>query len=166
MNNIRSEEWFTKVFDRHYDHLRNYLYYLSGDISWADDAVQDVFMVVWEKRDQMREETLRPFIFKVGRNFFLKQKRRESVHLKFDKTLNDPSSELSPEEDMEAREFDDKLQRTISGLPEKCRAVFLMSRLEEKTNKQIAESLNVTLKAVEKQITKALKIIRGKMDNG
>jgi RNA polymerase sigma-70 factor (family 1) len=165
MNSIRSEEWFTKVFDRHYDHLRNYLYYLSGDISWADDAVQDVFMVVWEKRDQLREETLRPFIFKVGRNLFLKQKRRESVHLKFDKTLDDESAELSPEEDLEAREFDDKLQRTISGLPEKCRAVFLMSRLEEKSNKQIAESLNVTLKAVEKQITKALKIIRGKIDN-
>ncbi len=166
MNSIRSEEWFTKVFDRHYDHLRNYLYYLSGDISWADDAVQDVFMVVWEKRDQLREETLRPFIFKVGRNLFLKQKRRESVHLKFDKTLDDESAELSPEEDLEAREFDDKLQRTISGLPEKCRAVFLMSRLEEKSNKQIAESLNVTLKAVEKQITKALKIIRGKIGNG
>ncbi len=166
MNSIRSEEWFTKVFDRHYDHLRNYLYYLSGDISWVDDAIQDVFMVVWEKRDQMREETLRPYIFKVGRNFFLKQKRHAAVHLKFDKTLDEDSAGLSPEEDMEAREFDDKLQRTISGLPEKCRAVFLMSRLEEKSNKQIAESLNVTLKAVEKQITKALKIIRGKIDNG
>jgi RNA polymerase sigma-70 factor (family 1) len=160
MNISRSEDWFRKVFDRHYDQLRNYLFYLSGDIAWADDAVQEVFMVVWEKRDSLREDTLQAFLFKVGRNYFLKQKRREAIRLRFDKEQQEDSPSRSPEEELEATEFDQKVQSAISGLPEKCRTVFLMSRMDEMSNKQIAESLDVSLKAVEKHITKALKLIR------
>lgn len=160
---VRSEEWFTRIFDKHYDPLRNYLYYLSGDISWTDDTVQDVFMLLWEKRNEIQEDTLQPFLFKIGQNLFLKSKRREMVHLKFEKSAAESTLALSPEEEMVAQEFDRQLQQAISELPEKCRVVFLMSRLDEMNQKQIADSLDVSLKAVEKQITKALKYIRGKL---
>lgn len=42
--------WFQKVFDDHYDYIRNYLYYLSGDMDLSDDLVQDVFLKLWEER--------------------------------------------------------------------------------------------------------------------
>jgi RNA polymerase sigma-70 factor (family 1) len=164
MQKVRSEDWFKEVFDRFYDHLRNYLYYLSGDIEWADDALQEVFMVVWEKRNNVQDETLQSFLFTVGRNLFLKHNRRKAVHLKFEKLNQEENLTQSAEEDVLDREFDRHLQSAISDLPEKCRTVFLMSKMDGMTNQQIADSLHVSVKAIEKQITKAFKILRDKLN--
>lgn len=164
MQKIRSEDWFKEVFNRYYDHLRNYLYYLSGDIEWADDALQDVFMVVWEKRNNVKEDTLQSFLFTIGRNIFLKHNRRKAVHLKFEKQNQEVNHTKSPEDEILDKEFDRHLQEAISGLPEKCRTVFLMSKKDGMTNQQIADNLRVSVKAVEKQITKAFKILRDKLN--
>jgi RNA polymerase sigma-70 factor (family 1) len=165
MQKIRSEEWFKNVFERYYDQLRNYLYYLSGDIAWADDALQDVFMVVWERRNSLKEETLHSFLFTVGRNIFLKHNRRKAVQLKFEKLNQEVILAQSPEDEILDKEFDKQLQTAISDLPEKCRTVFLMSKIDMMTNQQIADSLKVSVKAVEKQITKAFKILRDKINS-
>lgn len=148
------------IFDRHYDPLRNYLYYLSGDIHWSDDAVQDLFMLVWERKDMLKEDTIGPYLFRVAKNLFLKLKRHGTVHLKFEKSLPDGEQSVQAGESLEEEEFDRLLQEGISRLPEKCRTVFLMSRLDEMSNRQIADNLDVSVKAVEKQITKALKLLR------
>lgn len=157
---MRTEEWFKKIFDRYYDPVRNYLYYLSGDIHWSDDAVQDLFMLVWERKDDLKEETIGPYMFKSAKNLFLKLKRHGTVHLKFEKSVPEGEQAVQSDEPLEKEEFDRLLQEGISRLPEKCRTVFLMSRLDEMSNRQIADNLNVTVKAVEKQITKALKLLR------
>ena len=65
---------------------------------------------------------------------------------------------------LERSEFDLQLQSALSALPEKCRSVFLMSRTDELSNRQIAEGLGISVKAVEKQITRALKILRQKLE--
>ena len=161
---MRSEEWFRKIFDRHYDQVRNYLYYLSGDIYWTDDALQDVFLSVWENRHRMEESTLLPYMLKAARNLFLKRKRHEAVHLKFEKQVPEMETGLSPDELISSEEVDRKLQAGISVLPETCRTVFLMSRMDELTNRQIAENLRISIKAVEKHITRALRILREKLD--
>jgi RNA polymerase sigma-70 factor (family 1) len=165
MTGTHSEIWFKEVFDLHYEHLRNYLYYLSGDISWSEDAVQEVFLILWEKRQTISDATLVPFIFTIGRNLFLKQKRHDEVKLKFLKMHPEPENDNPASLKMENDEFDRQLQLALSELPAKCRSVFLMSRMDEMKNKQIAEELGISLKAVEKQITKALKILREKLEN-
>ena len=162
---IHSEIWFKEVFDRHYEHLRNYLYYLSGDIFWSEDAVQEVFLILWEKRQSVSDPTLVSFLFTVSRNLFLKLKRHDEVRLKFFKMRPETETEISASTDMETAEFDLQLQMALSELPGKCRSVFLMSRMDEMNNRQIAEVLGVSVKAVEKQITKALKFLRGKLSN-
>ncbi len=164
MEIIRSKTWFTKVFDSHYEHLRNYLYYLSGDIQWSEDAVQEVFLALWEKRNSVNEETIQPFLFTMARNVFLKQKRHEAVHLKFIKKYQAGEETAGDSVSVEADEFDRALQIAISQLPEKCRIVFLMSRMDGINNPMIAADLKVSVKAVEKQITKALKILRSKLE--
>jgi len=162
---IRSEGWFRKVFDESYDHLRNYLYYLSGDIYWVDDTIQEVFMTLWTKRFSVREETLLPWLYTIGRNLFLKQKRHEAVRLKFEKRF--PAEEPWGEDPglAEQEEFDARLLSAISSMPEKCRTVFLMSRMDEMSNGEIASRLGVSVKAVEKHITKALRILRQKLED-
>lgn len=165
MKGIKSEEWFRKVFSTTYDPLRNYLFYLSGDIHWADDAIQELFLKLWEKRDSLREETLVPWLYASGRNLFLKWKRHDAVHLRFAKTTGKEEPWEDGSSIAEREEFDVRLQSLISGMPERCRTIFLMSRMDEMTNPEIASRLGVTVKAVEKQMTKALKILRLKLED-
>jgi RNA polymerase sigma-70 factor (ECF subfamily) len=163
METGHTQKWFTEVFDNHYEHLRNYLYYLSGDIKWSEDAVQEVFLVLWEKRGSVIDRTVLPFLFTIARNNFLKKKRHDTVHLQFirKQDLVEPAGEdIAPEN----TEFEIALHNAISSLPEKCRIVFLMSRMDGLTNSLIAHDLKVSVKSVEKQITKALKILRLKLE--
>jgi RNA polymerase sigma-70 factor (ECF subfamily) len=155
-----TEKWFKDVFDKNYEYIRNYLYYLSGDIKQAEDLTQDVFLRLWEKRDNVKNDTVRSFLFTIARNSFLKSFRRKKYDLTFKSTIFEQVENESPEYLMELREFDRKLQKTISGLPEKCRVIYLMNRMDEMTYVQIAESLQVSLKTVEKQMSKALAIFR------
>jgi len=159
----KSKKWFQEVFDKNYEYIRNYLYYLSADIKLSEDLVQDVFLKLWEKRDSVRNETVRPFLFKLAKNAYLKNVRTKKSDLKFRTTYLKQVENESPEYILELKEFDKKVQQTIAGLPEKCRAMYLMSRIDNMTYNEIAESLNISVKAVEKQISKALAIFRKKL---
>ncbi len=156
----RNREWFTGVFNQYYDYIRNYLYYLSGDMQWSEDLVQDVFLQVWEKRFDIREETIKPFLYVVARNFFLKDARKKKYALEFISTQDNFTDYESPEYKLEMDEFHRKLQKAIAGLPEKCRSIYLMNRIDKLTYKQIAVNLSVSEKAIEKQMSKALDLLR------
>jgi RNA polymerase sigma-70 factor (ECF subfamily) len=159
----KSKKWFQEVFDKNYEYIRNYLYYLSGDIKLTEDLTQDVFLILWEKRDTIRNETVRPFLFKMARNAFLRSIRTKKYDLKFKSTYLEQVENESPEYIMEFKEFDKKVQQTIAGLPERCRIIYLMSRIDDLTYPQIADSLNISVKAVEKQVSKALAVFRKKL---
>jgi RNA polymerase sigma-70 factor (family 1) len=160
------KEWFKGVFDDNYDYVRNYLYYLSGDIALSEDLVQDVFLQLWEKLDEVRIETVRSLLFIIARNSFLKARRRQKYDLKFRSTYFENVENKSPEYLMELEEFDKKLQAVISKMPEKCRLVFLLNRIDDMTYREIAKSLGITVKAVEKNMSRALSIIKKELGTG
>jgi len=158
-----TESWFKGVFDENYEYIRNYLFYLSGDIKLAEDLVQDVFLRLWEKRSSVKNESVRAFLFTIARNDFLKNRRQHKYDLKFRSTYFEQIENKSPEYLLELKEFDQKLQKTIAGMPEKCRVIYLMSRIDEMTYAEIAGSLKVSVKAVEKQMSKALRILQNEL---
>jgi RNA polymerase sigma-70 factor (ECF subfamily) len=158
-----NKKWFRNIFNENYEYIRNYLYYLSGDMALSEDLVQDVFLQLWEKKDSIKNETVRAFLFTVAKNNFLKNRRRASYDLKFQASLFENTENKSPEYMLEMKEFDEKLQRILSGLPEKSRTVFLMHRIDGMTYKEIAKNLQVSVKAVEKQMSKALSVLNDKL---
>lgn len=158
-----TESWFKDVFNENYEYIRNYLFYLSGDIKLSEDLVQDVFLRLWEKRNSVKNESVRAFLFTIARNDFLKNRRQNKYDLKFRSTYFEQIENKSPEYLLELKEFDQKLQKTIAGMPEKCRVVYLMHRIDELTYAEIAGSLKVSVKAVEKQMSKALHILQNEL---
>lgn len=75
---------------------------------------------------------------------------------------HDKESTLTADLNIKQKETDDKLQTILEVLPPKCRQVFVMSRIDKLKNKEIASLLDISIKTVENQMTKALKIIKEK----
>lgn len=156
----KNTDWFKSIFNEHYESIRNYLFYLSGDIDIAEDIVQDVFMKIWEKRDSINDDTVKPLLYRIARNLYFNLHKRNALDLKFISSKEDDAENESPEFVLEMKEFDAKLQKAISDLPEHCRTIFLLSRIDELKYQEIADRFNISIKAVEKQISKALKLLR------
>lgn len=165
MHRLEEEkDWFEEIFDKNYEFIRNYLYYLSGDIELAEDLSQDTFLQLWQERKNIRHETLRQFLFKIARNLFLKHYRRKKISLNFVNSLPPGADTESPEFLMELKEYSVKIQQILSELPEKTRTIFLMSRIDSISYAEIALNLDISIKSVEKHMTKALKILKLKVD--
>jgi len=157
---LKGTEWFKEIFDGHYDYIRNYLFYLSGDIGLAEDISQDVFLKLWENKEKVNDATVKPLLFKIAKNMFLNSHKRKVLDLKFVNNRPENIENESPQYLMELKEFDVRLQRAISNLPDQCRTFFLMNRIDDLKYQEIANNFGISVKAVEKQISKALKLLR------
>ena len=158
------EKEFKAIFDEYYQVIRNFIFYKTGDIDKAEDIVQDVFLKIWEKRDTIIKETVKSLLYKITGNLLKNTFLHKKVELNFAVNLKKDVLSESPEFEMEMKEFDDKLQSAISGLSEKNRIVFLMNRIDGMTYNSIAESLSISVKAVEKRMNKALTFLRKKIE--
>lgn len=164
VSTTKNTDWFKSIFNEHYEFIRNYIYYLSSDIDIAEDLVQDVFMKIWEKRDEINDETIKPLLYRIARNLYFNLHKRNAVDLKFVNSASKENENESPEYLLEMKEFDEKLQKAISNLPEYCRTIFLLSRIDELKYQEIADRFKISIKAVEKQISKALRLLREEIE--
>lgn len=155
---------FEQLFDAYCDELRHYIYYKSGDSEIAEDIVQDAFLKIWEVRDTVRTETARALLYTIANNQYANKYKRQKLKLKFEQTLVEDRVFESPEFELEVKEFDQKLQKVLAGLNEKNRTVFLMNRIDQMTYSEIADSLNLSVKAVEKRMKKALEYLHQEID--
>jgi RNA polymerase sigma-70 factor (ECF subfamily) len=156
---------FEQLFDAYYDELQHFIYFKSGDAEVAEDLVQDAFLKVWEIRSTVRVETARALLYTIAANLYANRYKRQKLHLKLQQTMVEDRTYESPEFEMEVKEFDRKLQNVLSELSEKSRTVFLMNRIDQMTYNEIAKNLNLSVKAVEKRMKKALEFIRHNIEH-
>ncbi len=147
---------FVEVFHSNYAPVKNYVYYKTGDMEVAEDIVQDVFLKVWEKKDDIRVESVKPLLYTIAGNLCKNRFEHNRVVLDFVKGFNPGPDSASPEYEMEVKEFSQKLERAIGDLKEKERVVFLMNRIDGLTYNEIASNLGLSVKAIEKRMKKAL----------
>lgn len=160
-SSVCEEKVFDQVFETQGERLRNFLYYKCGDLELAEDFTQECFVKLWNNCAKVPLEKAKSFLFTIGNNLFLNHVKHKKVVLKFQQR-QDPSdrSHESPEFLMEEQEFKERLEAAISALTENQRVVFLMNRIDKKTYKEIAETLGISQKAVEKRMSKALQSLR------
>ena len=159
-----SQQDFDQIFNNWYEPVRNYIYYKSGDIQLSEDIAQDTFMKIWEKRENIVLLTVQNLAFKIAGNLFLNRMNHQKVTFGFVSEFQSGNNSESPEFELEMKEFDAKLQKALADLDEKKRTVFLMNRVDELTYSQISGMLGITVKAVEKRMSKTLEILRQKID--
>ncbi len=164
----RNPELFDDLFKQYSKPL---FYYAAKfvDDEVARDIVQDVFVKLWDDQNLTIRHSLNALLFTMIRNSCLQQIEKQKVRNKYFESaklkLQEEELRFYMEEktSLIEQELENKLNEVLGDLPDRCRQIFVMSRFENKKNKEIAEELNISVKAVEKQITKALATIRTEM---
>ncbi|WP_313779588.1 RNA polymerase sigma factor [Flagellimonas onchidii] len=162
---VCDEEVYKVIFDKHSKVVRNFIYYKCGDMDQAEDIVQDAFIKLWKNCQKVTFKKARSFVLKVAQNAFYNETAHKKVVLKYNASQSFASKVdgQSPEYLLEEKEFMHKLQKSIAELPEKQREVFLLSRKDKKTYREIAEIIGLSQKAVERRMHLALLELRKKI---
>ena len=152
---------FSNFFRLNVKTLRNYLYFKFGNEEQANDVAQEAFIKVWENCSNIPQEKAKSYLYTVANNITLNQIAHKKVILNYSRNnVNSDETNLSPEFLIEEEQFKIKLEKAISNLTEAQRIAFLLNRIEGKKYKEIAEMLNISVKAVEKRIHGALVSLR------
>ena len=156
------EKAYIYLIDTYHHKLCVYANSLIKNIYKAEDIVQNVFAKTWEQRSQLKSNySIKSFLYKLVYNEFIDQYRKHQSIYVLEKKHFDALNVIVLEDDSES--FDRVLRvvkKEIENLPPKCKEVFILSKQEGLTNIEIAEHLNISIKTVEAQITKAFSILR------
>lgn len=154
---------FTAMYNRYWDRLLFIAGIKFRDLAVAEEIVQDVFLDLWKRREELEITTgLEPYLavsvkYKV---INAQAKLKRAMEYRQYAVHHNPLHDNDTEEWLRFRELKHKLSRLVSALPEKCRITYQLSREEGLSQNEIAARLNVSKKAVEANLSRALKSLR------
>ena len=123
-------------------------------------------MKIWEKNLEYNENQIKGLLYKISKELWISQYRKLDSARKFELNLTYEDERTTPEDLLEYDELRVKYEEVLSILPENQREVFLMSRMEDLTYKEIADRLDIGVKAIEKRMSLALRTLRKELKYG
>jgi RNA polymerase sigma-70 factor (ECF subfamily) len=157
------------LFAIYFPRLNDFACKVVRDDVISQDIVQEVFVKIWEKRAEIEPINLEAFLFRLVRN-------RCIDYIKHLKVINNRMQEIQISSKYEElyridfvgdepyvlieQELKQKIEKTIDSLPERCREVFILSRMNGLKNKEIAEKLDINIKNVERHLSRAMQSFR------
>lgn len=150
------------LFKKFYSHICYAVYRIIPDSAISEDIAQEVFMEVWRKRETIEiKSSVKAYLKRAGVNKALNHIRARKIRFDNDDELEMERISIADHSgDVELLDLQMIIDKAIDSLPERCRIVFSLSRFEELSYKEIAAKLDISVKTVENQIGKALKIMR------
>ncbi len=160
-NNL-DNKLFEQLFKEYFVPLTNFAKSYVKDEDTAKELAQDAFINLWQKKEEIdRDKSIKSYLFTSVRNRSLnyirdnKKYKSEFLDIELEK-----SNDFFDGDILTTQELQERISKSIGSLPAKCRRVFEMSRLEGLKYKEIAEELGISIKTVENQMGKALKVLR------
>jgi RNA polymerase sigma-70 factor (ECF subfamily) len=157
------ERGFEALFNEHYSALCAFAMKYVNSTFEAEQCAMDVFLKIWEKRKTLKIKTdIKYYLYASVRNRALDLIRKNNLKttLENDSLKSRAVSELNPEDELFWKTAVSRVECAIDQLPKKCQRIFMMSRYDGKKYHEIASELNLSIKTVETQISRALKSLR------
>lgn len=173
--NLRSgnEQAFVSLFTTYFPRLCRFASVYIPNKNDAQDIAQGVFIKLWEARNLIREDTSIPaYLLTITKNSCLDYLKHQQIEIKYHQKVLQQQSETELNYNslnrldvdlMDYEEINGIIERTMENLSPQCKQVFKMSRYDNFTNSEISEKLGISQKAVEANITRALKIFRSEL---
>lgn len=162
----RNEAAFEQVFKTHFKNLHAYACSILKDDAAAEEAVQNVFFKLWDRSDNLTiSGSLAAYLYRAVNNESLNQLKHQKVRANhaLHVAYIAPTHRETPSKTLQAKELESRLHKAMNELPEQCRTIFQMSRFEELRYREIADRLGLSVKTVEAQMGKALRVLREKL---
>ena len=163
-----NERVYETVFRKYYQALCNYANGILKDMDDAEEVVQSIFLKLWEQRQSTEiNVSLKSYLYRAVHNTCLNRLK----HLKIQDTYRQYVGKYledtfdSATDVMNKNELENRISEALEKLPEQCRVIFKMSRFEELKYQEIADKLGLSIKTIENQIGKALKIMRTELSD-
>ena len=154
---------FQKIYDSFCKPLYRFTFSYMKDSFDAEEIVQDVFLKLWEKRDEVDElKSFKSYLYRITVNKIFNELKHRVVKRKYDQHLLNIElvNDETPESAIQFQELNNKLEQLLSKLPEQQRNIFIMSRWQGLSNTEIALNLGLSARTVENQIYRAAKFIK------
>ena len=161
---------FEQIFKTYYSRLCSYSFGYTKQFETAEDIVKNVFIHFWENREKISIKTsLSGYLFRAVHNasinYLERERKRNIISLTEDFDQNElrvrePLSSDYPVGNLLAKELEDIITSEIEKLPKQCREIFILSRFDGLSHKEIAEKKNISENTVKVQIFRALKKIK------
>lgn len=157
LNNIEN------IFRTHHKMLCKVAYAIVKDKSAAEDIVQDVFVTIWKKRNELViDSNLKGYLYRAVSNSCLNYLK--SYHKRNVKPLEEFGDQAlgvyTPYDNIDFDRLNTAVEKAIDNLPPRCKVIFVLSRMEGLKHQQIADALHVSVKTVENQMGIALTKLR------
>ncbi len=163
--NVDGTALFETVFKTHFKNLHTYAFSILRDDAAAEEVVQQIFYKLWEKREQIQiQHSLTSYLYRAVYNESLNCLRHAKVRATHRAaTLRGNTDEATTGDPAAIKELQRKIEIAMNELPEQCRTIFQLSRFEDLKYKSIAAQLGISVKTVENQMGKALRLLRSKL---
>lgn len=160
-------EAFRVLFERYQPILFRKILFETRQTDLSHDIVQETFLRVWTRRSSIKPDlSFLAYLLRISQNLVRDAYRHRKTREKLESKVPTPSPSAGddPGEAVQLAMLQEKLIAIVNeSLPDRCRAIFLLSRFEGKNNREIAALLDVSVKTVENQINHALKVMRKKL---
>ncbi|MCU0352303.1 MAG: RNA polymerase sigma-70 factor [Cytophagales bacterium] len=149
------------LFKRFYAPLGRTVNRMVNDPAAAEDIVQEVFVKIWHSRDSLVFNfSVKAYLYRAAMNAALNHLERAKKTVSWDTASVAEPAASDVEEQFDFREAETHIQNALDSLPPACKAIFVLSRYEDMSYREIAESLQISVKTVENQMGKALRLLR------
>ncbi|OFY99249.1 MAG: hypothetical protein A3K10_01345 [Bacteroidetes bacterium RIFCSPLOWO2_12_FULL_31_6] len=164
LHQILDEKTFEQIFKTHFSSLCHFARKYIRDTDICKEIVHNVFVNMWEKRSSVDlGKNVKSYLFAAVysrcMNYIRDQKKFDGNASEHIEVIN-KADDQDIEQKMAETELENRINTAIQTLPEKCREVFQLNRIEGLKYREIAEKLGISIKTVENQVSKALKVLR------
>jgi RNA polymerase sigma-70 factor (ECF subfamily) len=164
---LSREDSFEQVFRSHFKSLHSYACTLLRDPTAAEEVVQHVFVRLWEKKEEIEiRENISVYLYRAVHNASLNQLKHlkvRSAYQSYAMRRHTPNDHEKASGKLMLGELEQRLEKALLELPEQCRTIFQLSRFEDLKYREISDKLGLSIKTVENQMGKALKLLRLKL---
>ena len=154
---------FKAIYDKYSRAMFIYAHNIIKDRAVCEDIIQEVFISLWSKRKTNNITSLKPYLFQAVKFQIFNHFRNNKLSTEDLTRLNIIDVSMNVSQRLEYSELDQIIRDHVAKLPKRCRQIFVLSRYHHKSNKEIAEELEISVQAVKNQISKALASLRNNL---
>ncbi|RLD52399.1 MAG: RNA polymerase sigma-70 factor [Bacteroidetes bacterium] len=154
---------FDELFNLYYHDLCDFSNLMSNNKPCAEEVVADVFANIWIKRKKLKiNKSVKAYLFRSTKNTTISYlRKRKNIYEPIEEDqLNIKNQDFSPDKNLLKEEQNLKLEKLLKIIPERSREIFILHRFNGFKYRDIAETLDISVKTVEKHMTKALRLLR------